>query len=78
VFTVNLARIVPDGLLVFFPSYYLLEQSIACWKSLVSPNEKLNLFALGSFNIALWFVVFRVMKVQHRYGKEFANTKNQL
>ncbi|KHN32605.1 regulator of telomere elongation helicase 1 homolog [Glycine soja] len=30
---VNLARIVPDGLLVFFPSYYLLDQIIACWKS---------------------------------------------
>ncbi|KAE9588051.1 putative DNA helicase [Lupinus albus] len=31
---VNLARIVPDGLLVFFPSYYLLDQCIGCWKSL--------------------------------------------
>ncbi|KAJ8773449.1 hypothetical protein K2173_004279 [Erythroxylum novogranatense] len=30
---VNFARIVPDGLLVFFPSYYLLEQCIGCWKS---------------------------------------------
>ncbi|XP_057773006.1 regulator of telomere elongation helicase 1 homolog isoform X2 [Salvia miltiorrhiza] len=29
---VNFARIVPDGLLVFFPSYYLLEQCISCWK----------------------------------------------
>ncbi|GAB4842167.1 Regulator of telomere elongation helicase 1 [Ancistrocladus abbreviatus] len=29
---VNFARIVPDGLLVFFPSYYLMEQCIACWK----------------------------------------------
>jgi len=45
--TVNLTRIVPDGLLVFFPSYYLLEQSIECWKSLVSPNQKLNMYALG-------------------------------
>ncbi|KAF9615542.1 hypothetical protein IFM89_024390 [Coptis chinensis] len=30
----NFARIVPDGLLVFFPSYYLLDQCIACWKNL--------------------------------------------
>ncbi|GAB2293557.1 Regulator of telomere elongation helicase 1 [Dionaea muscipula] len=29
---VNITRIVPDGLLVFFPSYYLMEQCIACWK----------------------------------------------
>ncbi|KAI4329268.1 hypothetical protein L6164_021552 [Bauhinia variegata] len=30
---VNLARIVPDGLLVFFPSYYLMDQCIDCWKN---------------------------------------------
>ncbi|XP_057969056.1 regulator of telomere elongation helicase 1 homolog isoform X2 [Malania oleifera] len=30
---VNFARIVPDGLLVFFPSYYLMDQCIGCWKS---------------------------------------------
>ncbi|GAU11015.1 hypothetical protein TSUD_113080, partial [Trifolium subterraneum] len=36
---VNLVRIVPDGLLVFFPSYYLLEQSIACWKSLSNESS---------------------------------------
>ncbi|KAI3995365.1 hypothetical protein MKX01_015105 [Papaver californicum] len=30
----NFARIVPDGLLVFFPSYYLLDQCIGCWKDL--------------------------------------------
>ncbi|CAK8535776.1 unnamed protein product [Lathyrus sativus] len=36
---VNLARIVPDGLLVFFPSYYLLEQSIQCWKSISNENS---------------------------------------
>ncbi|XP_016472027.2 regulator of telomere elongation helicase 1 homolog isoform X2 [Nicotiana tabacum] len=30
---VNFARAVPDGLLVFFPSYYLLEQCIGCWKT---------------------------------------------
>ncbi|GAB2228119.1 hypothetical protein Droror1_Dr00009949 [Drosera rotundifolia] len=29
---VNLARIVPDGLLVFFPSYYLMDQCVASWK----------------------------------------------
>ncbi|KAJ4848513.1 hypothetical protein Tsubulata_050203 [Turnera subulata] len=31
---VNFARIVPDGLLVFFPSYYLLDQCIQCWKNM--------------------------------------------
>lgn len=36
---VNLARIVPDGLLVFFPSYYLLEQCIGCWKSLSNESS---------------------------------------
>ncbi|KAK7261835.1 hypothetical protein RIF29_28156 [Crotalaria pallida] len=36
---VNLARIVPDGLLVFFPSYYLLDQSIGCWKSSSNDNS---------------------------------------
>ncbi|KAK7375603.1 hypothetical protein VNO78_35510 [Psophocarpus tetragonolobus] len=36
---VNLARIVPDGLLVFFPSYYLLDQIIECWKSVSNLNS---------------------------------------
>ncbi|WVZ01213.1 hypothetical protein V8G54_027282 [Vigna mungo] len=36
---VNLARIVPDGLLVFFPSYYLLDQIISCWKSVSNENS---------------------------------------
>ncbi|XP_058074806.1 regulator of telomere elongation helicase 1 homolog isoform X2 [Magnolia sinica] len=31
---VNFARIVPDGLLIFFPSYYLLDQCIECWKTM--------------------------------------------
>ncbi|KAJ0985594.1 hypothetical protein J5N97_003950 [Dioscorea zingiberensis] len=31
---VNFARIVPDGLLVFFPSYYLMDQCIDCWKNM--------------------------------------------
>ncbi|XP_057860129.2 regulator of telomere elongation helicase 1 homolog isoform X2 [Cryptomeria japonica] len=31
---VNFARIVPDGLLVFFPSYYILNQCIECWKTM--------------------------------------------
>ncbi|XP_047959212.1 regulator of telomere elongation helicase 1 homolog [Salvia hispanica] len=35
---VNFARIVPDGLLVFFPSYYLLEQCISCWKTTGQQN----------------------------------------
>ncbi|XP_052182750.1 regulator of telomere elongation helicase 1 homolog isoform X2 [Diospyros lotus] len=36
---VNFARIVPDGLLVFFPSYYLLDQCIGCWKNAIHTNS---------------------------------------
>ncbi|KAL5824826.1 hypothetical protein ACOSQ3_020889 [Xanthoceras sorbifolium] len=36
---VNIARIVPDGLLVFFPSYYLLDQCIGCWKNKTHENS---------------------------------------
>ncbi|PSR96116.1 Regulator of telomere elongation helicase [Actinidia chinensis var. chinensis] len=36
---VNFARIVPDGLLVFFPSYYLLDQCIGCWKNTIHTNS---------------------------------------
>ncbi|XP_060973605.1 regulator of telomere elongation helicase 1 homolog isoform X3 [Cannabis sativa] len=36
---VNFARIVPDGLLVFFPSYYLLDQCIGCWKTASLANS---------------------------------------
>ncbi|XP_028548850.1 regulator of telomere elongation helicase 1 homolog [Dendrobium catenatum] len=31
---VNLSKIVPAGLLVFFPSYYLMDRCIECWKSM--------------------------------------------
>ncbi|TYI78717.1 hypothetical protein E1A91_D06G232700v1 [Gossypium mustelinum] len=36
---VNFARIIPDGLLVFFPSYYLLDQCISCWKNMGNTNS---------------------------------------
>ncbi|GMY34229.1 regulator of telomere elongation helicase 1 homolog isoform X1 [Fagus crenata] len=36
---VNFARIVPDGLLVFFPSYYIMDQSIGCWKNMSHANS---------------------------------------
>ncbi|XP_059458900.1 regulator of telomere elongation helicase 1 homolog [Corylus avellana] len=36
---VNFARIVPDGLLVFFPSYYILDQCIGCWKNMSHANS---------------------------------------
>ncbi|XP_015867293.3 regulator of telomere elongation helicase 1 homolog isoform X1 [Ziziphus jujuba] len=36
---VNFARIVPDGLLVFFPSYYLLDQCMGCWKNVSAGNS---------------------------------------
>lgn len=38
-FTVNFSRIVPDGLLVFFPSYYLMDQCIECWKKMVQIEQ---------------------------------------
>ncbi|KAG9459287.1 hypothetical protein H6P81_003795 [Aristolochia fimbriata] len=31
---VNFARIVPNGLLVFFPSYFLMGKCIECWKNM--------------------------------------------
>ncbi|THG11762.1 hypothetical protein TEA_026058 [Camellia sinensis var. sinensis] len=39
---VNFARIVPDGLLVFFPSYYLLDQCIGCWKNTIHTNSTIS------------------------------------
>ncbi|XP_047306284.1 regulator of telomere elongation helicase 1 homolog [Impatiens glandulifera] len=36
---VNFARIVPDGLLVFFPSYYLMDQCIGYWKSMENKSS---------------------------------------
>ncbi|KAL5576411.1 hypothetical protein UlMin_018110, partial [Ulmus minor] len=36
---VNFARIVPDGLLVFFQSYYLLDQCIGSWKTMTQDNS---------------------------------------
>ncbi|KAK7837842.1 regulator of telomere elongation helicase 1 like protein [Quercus suber] len=35
---VNFARIVPDGLLVFFSSYYIMDQCIGCWKNMVESH----------------------------------------
>ncbi len=37
---VNFARVIPDGLLVFFPSYVVLEKSIEHWKAHGSSGEK--------------------------------------
>ncbi|XP_074285300.1 regulator of telomere elongation helicase 1 homolog isoform X2 [Silene latifolia] len=44
---VNFARIVPDGLLVFFASYYVMEQCISCWKdnSNRSASSQLTIWA---------------------------------
>ena len=39
---VNFSRIVPDGLLVFFPSYYLLDKCIECWKTMVGRKISLD------------------------------------
>ena len=34
----NWARVVPDGLLVFFPSYRLLEMCVNFWKGCANPT----------------------------------------
>jgi Rad3-related DNA helicase len=34
-FIVNFARIVPDGLLVFFPSYSMMDMCVDFWKNRV-------------------------------------------
>lgn len=39
----QVAQIVPDGLLVFFPSYWIMEQCIAAWKT-PRPAEQRSLF----------------------------------
>ncbi|CAH2080601.1 unnamed protein product [Thlaspi arvense] len=39
---VNFARIVPDGFLVVFPSYYLLDQCVGCWKNTGSHANSTN------------------------------------
>ncbi|CAH9070875.1 unnamed protein product [Cuscuta europaea] len=36
---VNFARIVPDGLLVFFASHCFLDQCVGCWKSMDNRNH---------------------------------------
>ncbi|KAL9666278.1 hypothetical protein QQ045_000604 [Rhodiola kirilowii] len=36
---VNFARIVPDGVLVFFPSYYLLDKCIGFWKDVTTTGS---------------------------------------
>jgi regulator of telomere elongation helicase 1 len=34
---VNFSRVVPEGLLIFFPSYYLMDSCITFWKNGVWP-----------------------------------------
>lgn len=42
---VNYARVVPDGLLVFFPSYVVLRQCIEYWKSSIANGARLAVSA---------------------------------
>ncbi|KAL1199370.1 Regulator of telomere elongation helicase 1 [Cardamine amara subsp. amara] len=35
----NFSRVVPDGLLIFFPSYYLMDRCIAFWKDVGHKNS---------------------------------------
>ncbi|KAL5975143.1 Regulator of telomere elongation helicase 1 [Asimina triloba] len=51
---VNFARIVPDGLLVFFPSYYLLDQCIECWKNLQRIDHALQNPASSANSSTIW------------------------
>lgn len=45
----SLAGIVPDGLLVFFPSYYVLERSIDYWKNSGGGAPYARLWSVFSF-----------------------------
>jgi hypothetical protein len=62
---VNFARIVPHGLLVFFPSYESLTQCIDLWKTPVNFIE---------FS---WIKLFRRVMRHRVYGREFVDTNNQ-
>lgn len=79
-FPVNFARIVPDGLLVFFPSYYLLDQCISSWKTTVRPWNKISgEGGVSNYSVELHVLSScRVTEIQVRYGKEYANSKNLL
>lgn len=50
----SLANIVPDGLLVFFPSYFMLETCIEHWKSGGGPFANCYLIIAS---LCIWFTV---------------------
>lgn len=60
----NLSRVVPHGLLVFFPSFPLMEKTLEFWKvsgkSAESPEERNN--SLGAAFLA-FLVTFMLMGV---------------
>ncbi|KAE8689910.1 hypothetical protein F3Y22_tig00110931pilonHSYRG00279 [Hibiscus syriacus] len=63
---VNFARIVPDGLLVSFPSYYLLDQCISCWKNMDYMTKLKDTFTSGE-------VFFAVCRGKVSEGLDFAD-----
>lgn len=38
------SQVIPEGLLVFFPSYFVMEQCLLSWRAKVPPGESLSLF----------------------------------
>ncbi|KAL7162435.1 hypothetical protein ACSBR2_042845 [Camellia fascicularis] len=81
--SVNFAQIVPDGLLVFFPSYYLLDQCIGCWKNMVRvPAQVVKIYDLFAFYLdAPFFLLSRFIQTQQfpaQSGRESANMSKLL
>lgn len=72
---VNFARIVPDGLLVFFPSYYLLNSCIEAWQTLV---RKLVMSIQLNSKFVLWIKrnTKSCSEVQHMETIYSANNEN--
>ncbi|GMQ08679.1 hypothetical protein CsSME_00052296 [Camellia sinensis var. sinensis] len=80
---VNFAQIVPDGLLVFFPSYYLLDQCIGYWKNMVRvPAQVVKIYDLFAFYLdAPFFLLSRFIQTQQfpaQSGRESANISKLL
>eukprot|EP00897_Mesotaenium_endlicherianum_P001292 jgi/Mesen1/1190/ME001272S00367 len=63
---VNFARIVPDGLLVFFPSYHLLEACIEAWQALSGLTGEQ--WYVQAASRAVNQAVGRVIRHRHDFG----------
>ncbi|CAH9070879.1 unnamed protein product [Cuscuta europaea] len=79
---VNFARIVPDGLLVFFASHCFLDQCVGCWKSMVKyyhiyANNDVYFFYFWCFSGLHCQILYRITETTQvlvQFGKEYANT----